>query len=84
MNTVPELPQFEWSYHPADRTDASKRLQQCNWAQAVESSIDSAHISLQHSSLGNTGVGNFNLKRVSFTLTERHPKFFLYDADCGI
>ena len=83
-NTVPELPQFEWSYLPTDRTATSKRLQQCNWAQAVKGGIDCAHISFLHSSLGNTGIGNFNLKRDSFTLTDRHPMFFLHETDCGI
>jgi phthalate 4,5-dioxygenase oxygenase subunit len=80
---TPELPQFEWSYLPADRTAATKRLQECNWAQAVEGGIDSAHISFLHSNLDNTGRGNFNLKRDSFALTDRHPKFFLHDTDCG-
>jgi len=83
-DAIPELPQFEWSYLPADRTAAIKRLQQCNWAQAVEGGIDSSHISFLHANLGDAGRGNFNLKRESFALSDRHPKFFLADTDCGI
>ncbi|NQV57692.1 MAG: aromatic ring-hydroxylating dioxygenase subunit alpha [Rhodospirillales bacterium] len=81
---MPELPEFEWSYLSADRTAATKRLQQCNWAQAIEGGIDSAHISFLHSNLGDAGHGNFNLKRETYNLGDRHPKFFIEDTDYGL
>ena len=40
---TPEPPNFEWSTLPASQRYATKRLQQCNWAQAVEGGIDSSH-----------------------------------------
>jgi phenylpropionate dioxygenase-like ring-hydroxylating dioxygenase large terminal subunit len=41
-------PDFEWSTLPVRQRTATKRLQQCNWAQAVEGGIDSSHISYLH------------------------------------
>lgn len=43
-----EPPEFEWSRLPPLRRTAIKRLQRCNWAQAVEGGIDSSHVSFLH------------------------------------
>jgi phthalate 4,5-dioxygenase oxygenase subunit len=48
---VPEPPQFEWARLPKMQRTAAKRLQKCNWAQATEGGIDSAHISYLHSKI---------------------------------
>ena len=50
--TMPdEVPQFEWGLVPPHRRFISKRLQQNNYAQAVEGGIDSAHVGILHSLL---------------------------------
>ena len=36
---------------PASQTYMSKRLQECNWLQAMEGGIDSSHVSILHSKL---------------------------------
>ena len=41
---LPPLPEFEWSRLGARRRTATTRLQQCNWAKAVEGGIDSSHV----------------------------------------
>ena len=46
---TPEPPNFEWATLPTKQRYATKRLQNCNWAQAVEGGIDSSHISFLHS-----------------------------------
>ena len=44
----PPLPEFEFSLVPAERSFTSKRLQECNWLQAMEGGIDSSHVSWLH------------------------------------
>src|SRR5712675_165135 len=46
----PAPPGFEFSLVPPRRTYASKRLQYCNWLQAMEGGIDSSHVSWLHGS----------------------------------
>jgi phenylpropionate dioxygenase-like ring-hydroxylating dioxygenase large terminal subunit len=53
----PELPQFEWARVPEEHRIATKRLQESNWAQAVEGGIDSSHVSFLHSSLNQAQTG---------------------------
>jgi nitrite reductase/ring-hydroxylating ferredoxin subunit len=45
----PTPPAYEWSLVPAERRFTSKRLQECNYLQAVEGGIDSSHVSFLHS-----------------------------------
>src|SRR5262249_45334135 len=42
------LPQWEFSLVPAAHRFVSKRLQECNWLQAMEGGIDSSHVSWLH------------------------------------
>src|SRR5712671_5582604 len=41
----PELPDLEWALVPEDQRYLSKRLQETNYAQAMEGGIDSSHVS---------------------------------------
>jgi phthalate 4,5-dioxygenase oxygenase subunit len=45
----PPLPEWEFATVPAEQTFTSKRLQECNWLQAMEGGIDSSHVSWLHS-----------------------------------
>ncbi len=45
---MPELPAMELALLPGSHRYVSKKLQQCNWAQAVEGAIDTAHFSFAH------------------------------------
>jgi phthalate 4,5-dioxygenase len=45
---TPPLPQWEFSLVPADQRFVSRRLQECNWLQAMEGGIDSSHVSWLH------------------------------------
>ena len=49
----PELPAFEFGALPAEHRFVSKKLQQCNWAQAVEGGLDTAHFSYLHANMTN-------------------------------
>ncbi|ANN65531.1 aromatic ring-hydroxylating dioxygenase subunit alpha [Bordetella bronchialis] len=44
----PELPDVEWCTLPADHVFVSKRLQECNYLQAMEGGIDTSHVSYVH------------------------------------
>ena len=44
----PPLPEWEFATVPADQVFVSKRLQECNWLQAMEGGIDSSHVSFLH------------------------------------
>jgi phthalate 4,5-dioxygenase oxygenase subunit len=45
----PPLPEWEFAMVPASHSFMSKRLQECNWLQAMEGGIDSSHVSFLHS-----------------------------------
>ena len=44
----PALPQLEFAVLPSGHRFVSKKLQQCNWAQACEGALDTAHFSFLH------------------------------------
>jgi phenylpropionate dioxygenase-like ring-hydroxylating dioxygenase large terminal subunit len=75
----PPLPEFEFAMVPPERTYVSKRLQECNYLQAMEGGIDSSHVSflhsgaLEHDPLFKGAKGNqYNLKdfQVKFEVVE--------------
>ena len=84
----PQLPEFEWSRLPANQRTATKRLQQCNWAQAVEGGIDSSHISFLHGAtdaqLEEKRKANSNVPSNRFHALDRHPVFDVKDTDYGL
>lgn len=45
---APELPWMEFARVPASHRHVSKKLQECNWAQAAEGGVDTAHFSFLH------------------------------------
>ncbi|HZT06476.1 MAG TPA: Rieske 2Fe-2S domain-containing protein [Chloroflexota bacterium] len=47
---VPAFPEWEWTHFPPERVGLAKTIQACNWAQALEGDIDSAHTDYLHSS----------------------------------
>ena len=82
-----QLPELEWSYLPERRRTATKRVQQCSWAQAVEGGIDSSHISYLHGATdmqikrrGGPGVAGRN----KFNALDRHPVFQVEEVDYGL
>jgi len=45
---APPLPELEWNLVPAEQLHVSMRIQECNWLQALEGEIDSAHAAVLH------------------------------------
>ena len=52
----PPLPNVEWNLVPQEQVHVSLRVQECNWLQAVEGEIDSAHAPLLHGRLDAQGT----------------------------
>ena len=56
--TPPALPNLEWNLVPQEQVAISIRVQECNWLQALEGEIDSAHAAILHGRQGEGGVIN--------------------------
>ena len=55
---APPLPDVEWNLVPEDQVAISIRVQECNWLQALEGEIDSAHAAILHGRVHKDGVIN--------------------------
>lgn len=87
----PPVPDFEWTLLPGDHVFASKRVQDCNWFQALEGGIDSSHISFLHAPIEHTNTTiTHEMDRVSFGVGaavetgDRAPRFEVVDTDYGV
>lgn len=79
----PELPGFEWMSLPPENVYISKRWQQCNYLQAMEGGIDSAHVSFLHSGELNTDEFHKNTLGATYQ-RDRMPKFEIYNSPGGL
>jgi len=55
---LPPLPNVEWNLVPEENVKISIRVQECNWLQALEGEIDSAHAPILHARLDSKGQVN--------------------------
>jgi phthalate 4,5-dioxygenase len=88
----PELPQFEFNAVPETHRFVSWNVQECNFVQAIEGGIDSAHSAFLHSTLDShkmneawkeQGRRTGNLRDL-YHARDKHPKFFARDTDYGV
>ena len=87
----PPLPELEFTLLPEGHTFISRRVQDCNWFQAMEGGIDSSHISFLHAPIDhrNRDVTQ-DMDRVSFgvgaavSTGDRAPRFEVADTDYGV
>ena len=56
---MPAPPDYEWMRAPASHRFVSKTYEDCNWLQAMEGGLDTAHSSFAH----NNDLGNKNMLR---------------------
>lgn len=54
----PALPDLEWNLVPENQVVLSMRVQECNWLQALEGEIDSAHAAILHGRVDAAGTIN--------------------------
>jgi phthalate 4,5-dioxygenase len=74
----PELPEFEFLHVPETHRFTSWNTQECNFVQAIEGGIDSAHSAYLHSTLDSHKMNDLYHAR------DKHPKFFARDTDYGV
>ena len=69
---------------PADQSYTSKRIQECNWLQALEGGIDSSHVSFLHSGALNSDPLFKGAKGNQYNLSDKKPVFEVVPADGGL
>jgi phthalate 4,5-dioxygenase oxygenase subunit len=80
----PPLPEFEFSLVPAPQTYTSKRLQECNWLQAMEGGIDSSHVSWLHRANLNSDPLFKGAKGNQYNLNDTKPVFDVVQSEGGL
>jgi phenylpropionate dioxygenase-like ring-hydroxylating dioxygenase large terminal subunit len=77
--------QFEFCHVPANARYVSKKLQECNWAQAVEGAIDTAHFSFVHRNLPGSGVREvYEDDRAKWINEDGAPRYAIEDHHAGM
>jgi phthalate 4,5-dioxygenase oxygenase subunit len=75
----PPLPNIEWNLVPEENVHVSFRVQECNWLQALEGEIDSAHAAILHGRIDSQGaISEWVAKR------DLRPKFECQRQDFGM
>ena len=80
----PEPPGIEWAHVPASRRYVSKRLQECNWLQAMEGGIDSSHVSFLHSGALHRDPLFKGSRGNEYNLADPMPEFDVVDFPGGL
>jgi phthalate 4,5-dioxygenase oxygenase subunit len=89
---IPPLPELEFTTLPAAHVYVSKKLQQCNWAQACEGGLDTAHFSFLHMAISDaddvtahllTKVSS-NTDTVRWMRDDGAPRFTIADHAAGL
>ncbi len=80
----PPLPEWEFATVPANQSFMSKRLQECNWLQAMEGGIDSSHVSFLHSGALNRDPLFKGAKGNQYNQNDLKPVFDVVPADGGL
>ncbi len=82
-STPPALPKLEWALVPPNQRSLSPVVRECNWVQALEGDIDTAHLYFLHARLNaeeDRGPQNDN----GVYHDDRHPRLHLTDTPYGL
>ena len=80
----PPLPEYEFATVPAAQSFMSKRMQECNWLQAMEGGIDSSHVSFLHRGDINTDPLFKGARGNQYNLGDLRPVFEVVESDGGL
>lgn len=75
----PPLPSLEWNMVPEENAALSVRVQECNWLQALEGEIDSAHAAILHGRVD--AGGSIDQWKQAADLA---PRFEVVQHDAGV
>jgi phthalate 4,5-dioxygenase oxygenase subunit len=80
----PPPPEWEFATVPAKQSIITKRLQECNWLQALEGGIDSSHVSFLHRGDLNTDPMFKGAKGNQYNLNDARPFFEVVESPGGL
>ena len=80
----PPAPAWEFATVTPQQTVTTKRLQECNWLQALEGGIDSSHVSFLHSQELERDPLFRGAKANTYNLTDLKPVFDVSPSDGGL
>jgi phenylpropionate dioxygenase-like ring-hydroxylating dioxygenase large terminal subunit len=80
----PPLPEWEFCTVPAKQTFTTKRMQECNWLQAMEGGIDSSHVSWLHRGDLNSDPLFKGAKGNQYNLNDSRPVFEVVESPGGL
>ena len=80
----PEPPGIEWAHVAPGRRYVSKRLQECNYLQAMEGGIDSSHVSFLHSAALKRDPLFAGSKGNDYNLKDTMPEFDVVEFPGGL
>jgi phthalate 4,5-dioxygenase len=79
----PPFPEFEWTLVPETHRYVCKRLQECNYLQAMEGGIDSSHVSSLHSGEMDSDALHKGTQGAAYQAAAR-PKFEVLESAGGL
>ena len=82
--TRPPLPEWEFVTVSRGQTFTSKRVQECNWLQAMEGGIDSSHVSFLHRGDLNSDPLFRGTKGNQYNLSDTRPVFEVVESAGGL
>jgi phthalate 4,5-dioxygenase len=81
----PPEPAYDWTRAPSEHRYVSKRLQECNWLQAMEGALDSIHSTFLHRySVGDDPLLKRDPKSRALLEADRNPKFVPTVSPAGL
>tara|TARA_B100000676_G_scaffold313144_1_gene391755 strand:+ start:1029 stop:2258 length:1230 start_codon:yes stop_codon:yes gene_type:complete len=80
----PEPPAFEWATVPANQRYHTKRLEECNYLQALEGGIDSSHVGWLHRGELRSDPLHHGSKGSDYHLSDRKPRFEVKESAGGL
>jgi phthalate 4,5-dioxygenase len=80
----PPPPEWEFATVPTRQSIITKRLQECNWLQALEGGIDSSHVSFLHRGDLNTDPMFKGAKGNQYNLNDARPFFEVVESPGGL
>ena len=81
----PPEPQYEWCVVPDGHRHVSKRIQECNYLQAMEGGLDSIHSTFLHRySVGEDPLLKRDAESAAMIKADPHPKFIPSQSPAGL
>ncbi len=84
---MPPLPELEFTLAPETHRYVSKKLQECNWAQAAEGAIDTAHFSFLHNPVGEAAMARLPAgyaEQVRWMQADSTPRYTTREHEAGL